>query len=182
MKGKTIREASESWVKEFDAVPISVIEKLLQLNPDELYEITPPAIGDYVTVFFEGYDGEQGEIVSMEDEKSDDQWIFTVSLFSCDVRLSLHEDEFERSEIRDLLPMWGWMWAMTDMCDKAWIEDHLYEIANCGFRIYEQEDYGYLIGIDGAGYDFYESHWIPLYRERGLMWHDVEIGGNSHDR
>lgn len=176
-KCKTIRDAAEAWVKEFDAVPISVIEKLLKLNPDELCEVTPPAVGDYVTVFFEGYDGEHGEIISADYEELEDRWRFTVSLFCCDVRLSLLEDEFERSENRDLLPMWGWMWAMTDTCDKAWIEDHLYEIANCGFRIYEQEDYDYLIGIDGAGYDFYESHWIPLYKERGLRWHDPETEG-----
>ena len=24
------------------------------------------------------------------------------------------------------------------------------------------------ICIDGAGYDFYEAHWIPLYNKRGL--------------
>ena len=28
--------------------------------------------------------------------------------------------------------------------------------------------------IDGAGYDFYESHWIPLYKARGLQWHETE--------
>lgn len=33
------------------------------------------------------------------------------------------------------------------------------------------EDYGYLIGIDGAGYDFYKAHWLPLYKARGLHWH-----------
>lgn len=30
------------------------------------------------------------------------------------------------------------------------------------------------IGIDGAGYDFYEAHWIPLYEARGLHWHEGE--------
>ena len=47
-------------------------------------------------------------------------------------------------------------------------------MADCGFRIYEQEDYGYIFGIDGAGYDFYEAHWIPLYKARGLKWHLTE--------
>lgn len=27
------------------------------------------------------------------------------------------------------------------------------------------------LGIDGAGYDFYESHWIPLYKTLGYSWH-----------
>lgn len=47
-------------------------------------------------------------------------------------------------------------------------------MADCGFRIYEQEDYGYIFGIDGAGYDFYDEHWCPLYKARGLRWHDEE--------
>lgn len=33
---------------------------------------------------------------------------------------------------------------------------------------------GIYIGIDGAGYDFYESHWIPLYTVRGLEYHSEE--------
>ena len=41
-------------------------------------------------------------------------------------------------------------------------------------RIYEQEDYGYIFGIDGAGYSFFDEHFEPLYRARGLRWHDEE--------
>lgn len=33
-------------------------------------------------------------------------------------------------------------------------------------------------GIDGAGYDFYEAHWEPLYKARGLHWHSEEA---EHD-
>lgn len=78
----------------------------------------------------------------------------------------------------DYLPMWGTLWAFSDGFDKEWLDDpdNLQAMANCGFRIYGSEDYGYLFGIDGAGYDFYEQHWIPLYKARGLMWHD---GGNN---
>ena len=71
------------------------------------------------------------------------------------------------------LPMWGWMWAFGDVLDDEWLgrDDNLRVMADCGFRIYEQEDIGYLFGIDGAGYDFYGEHWIPLYKARGLRWH-----------
>jgi hypothetical protein len=71
------------------------------------------------------------------------------------------------------LPMWGFMWCFSDSTDISWPEDenNLRAMADCGFRIYEQEDYGYIFGIDGAGYDFMEDHWIPLYKARGLMWH-----------
>lgn len=47
--------------------------------------------------------------------------------------------------------------------------------AGVEFRIYEQEDFEYIFGIDGCGYDFYEAHWIPLYEKRGFHWDDETV-------
>ena len=81
-----------------------------------------------------------------------------------------------RDEDADYLPMWSTMWSFGDSADDYWLEeeDGLELMAKCGFRIYEQEDFGYLFGIDGAGYSFMEAHWIPLYKARGLHWHEEE--------
>ena len=70
-----------------------------------------------------------------------------------------------RDEDANYLPMWGTMWSFGDSADDYWLEeeDGLELMAECGFRIYEQEDFGYLFGVDGAGYSFMEAHWIPLY-------------------
>ena len=108
----------------FNAVPVAVVEKLIQLDPDEVREITPG----------------------------------------------------ERDENARYLPMWSTMWSFGDSEDDYWIEkgDGLELMAECGFRIYEQEDFGYLFGIDGAGYSFLHEHWIPLYKARGLRWHEEE--------
>ena len=72
--------------------------------------------------------------------------------------------------------MWGTMWSFGDGCDDWWLEEKngIELMSQCGFRIYESEEFGYFFGIDGAGYDFYESHWIPLYKARGLQWHETE--------
>ena len=120
----TIREAAAAWVNSFNAVPETVVEKLIQLDPDEVREITPG----------------------------------------------------RRDEDADYLPMWGTMWSFGDSADDYWLEeeDGLELMAECGFRIYEQEDFGYLFGIDGAGYSFMDEHWIPLYKARGLQWHREE--------
>ena len=81
-----------------------------------------------------------------------------------------------RDEDADYLPMWGTMWSFGNAADDYWLEEKngLELMAECGFRIYEQEDFGYLFGIDGAGYSFMEAHWIPLYKARGLRWHREE--------
>lgn len=122
----TIREAAQSWVKEFNAIPQEVIVKLMNAG-DEIEEVTP-----------------------------------------------MTEEQLE--EVEGFLPMWGTMWSFSEPMDDWWLEEKngLEAMARCGFRIYRQEDYGYIFGIDGAGYNFYEDHWIPLYKERGIQWHDTE--------
>lgn len=71
------------------------------------------------------------------------------------------------------LPVWRTMWSFSDECDNHWLKysDGIKIMERLGFKVYEQEDFGYIFGIDGFGYDFYKRHWIPLYRERGLQWH-----------
>lgn len=71
-----------------------------------------------------------------------------------------------QEECYDFFPMWGTMWTFGDKFDEEWAYSHLEEMAECGFRIYECDELGLVFGIDGAGYDFYEKHWIPLYLAR----------------
>jgi hypothetical protein len=86
-------------------------------------------------------------------------------------------EESELENVADTyLPMSGDMWAFSSGFDKDWLatNDGLQKMAECGFRIYEQEDYEYIFGIDGAGYSFMSEHFIPLYKARGLRWHNSE--------
>ena len=169
MKFDTIKEACQLWVeRDMSQVPMSVVEKLMQVSDySDITEITPPAEYDHISIFSGDYAGEDGEIVRHVDGDE-----YTVQLDSDEYPdpVTVSSDEFD-VERDDVLPMWGTMWAFEDRCDINWLEDDLQAVADCGFRIYESEDYEYLIGIDGAGYDFYEAHWIPLYKARGLHWH-----------
>ena len=67
---------------------------------------------------------------------------------------------------------WGWLFHPDDSIDEKWIEDNIKEVEKCGFLVYTSEETGILLGIDGAGYCFYDQHWIPLYKARGLQWHE----------
>ena len=169
MKFDTIKEACQLWVeRDMIQVPMSVVEKLqMQSDYNDITEITPPSRGDRISIWSGDYDGEHGEIVRHIDGDE-----YTVQLDSDEYPdpVTVFSDEFD-VEYDSGLPMWGTMWAFEDMCDEQWLENNLQAVANCGFRIYESEDYGYLIGIDGAGYDFYEAHFCPLYKARGLHWH-----------
>lgn len=168
MKYDTIKEAAQAWVREFNAIPSSILEKLLKINPDELQEITPPAVGDRVYVYNPPAGENEGEIIRREDD------LYTIELDD-GTTCVLESGEFDVQH-DDFLPMWGTLWAFGDSVDNWWLEelDGLQAMADCGFRIYEQEDYEYVFGIDGAGYDFYDERWIPLYKARGLKWHKEE--------
>ena len=180
-------DAARAWVKEFNAIPISVIEKLVDNgNFDEVNEITPPCLYDRVNIFADEWNGMSGEIIETRYDDEDD--LYMIKLDSPDdegrQEVIVSSDCFE-VERDSYFPMWGTMWAFGEQIDNDWLnpeyrqevfggKNNLQKMADCGFRIYEQEDYGYIFGIDGAGYDFYEQHWIPLYRARGLHWHCTE--------
>lgn len=111
--------------------------------------------------------GEVAEVISTEDDV-----VLVVDLDvprSEQVEIPADEVEIERFE---LLPTWGTMWSFGDSADDWWLEDGdgIEIMSKCGFRIYESDEFGYFFGIDGAGYDFYDAHWIPLYKARGLQW------------
>jgi hypothetical protein len=80
--------------------------------------------------------------------------------------------------------MWGTMFLVNDQVDKRRIqallhpvtdeEDDLYgcqEVGQTGISAFDI-DGQLVLGINGAGYDFYEHHWIPLYEALGYGWHE----------
>lgn len=163
MKFKTIEEATEAFVREMDAYPQDMISTLMTDHIDDWHEITKPSVGDYVN-------GGDGEVVKINTDNTYD------IDFDGEIE-TLEESEFDVDR-DDFLPMWGTMWAFSDSTDTYWLEEEngIQIMSDLGFRIYEHDEWGYFFGIDGAGYNFYEVHWIPLYKARGLQWHKEEKG------
>ncbi len=87
------------------------------------------------------------------------------------------------------LPMWGAIFRVIDPCDVRRMEQlcrtieceddaDLQALRDAGWReiadtgvlaVYFEDEL--LLGIHGAGYDFYEAHWTPLYLALGYSWH-----------
>ena len=174
-EGMTRLEAAQVWVNGFNAVPTPMIAKLMQADPDDWCEVTCPTVGDRVYVFETG----SGKVIEVYKEtlckvKLDDgkTWRGHMSLMEV--------------ECDDGLPMWGTMWSFGDSCDEHWLDDRygydgIMAMSQCGFRIFKSFEFGYFFGIDGAGYDFYEAHWLPLYKARGLTWHDPKTDSEAAD-
>ena len=179
MSYNTLKEACHAWVEGFNAIPDSVIEKLSKYD-NSIREITPIAKGDRVYTTDPDWKWQEGEVIDTNYDGEDDLYVVKLDdepdnpkIISADCIGVMHDYDF---------PMWGTMWSFGESIDEEWLtgkycEPHLQEMANCGFRIFESEDLGVVFGIDGAGYDFYgteehPSHWINLYKARGLRWHE----------
>lgn len=164
MKFDTIREATEIWVRTFNAIPQGMISELMKNNITDWYEITKPSVGDRVYVY---ENGESGEII----DKNENGYLIELDN---DEEIQIEDENDFEIDRYDLLPMWGTMWSFGESIDDWWLEKNLDKMSQCGFRIFQSDTYGYFFGIDGAGYDFYEAHWIPLYKARGMQWHETE--------
>lgn len=122
---KTVKEAAQAWVREFNAIPQALIERA-----------------------YNAHDG----------------WMFDEV-----EHLTAEEDDLSYA-----LPMWGTMWTFGEKLDEEWAERNIEAMKECGFEVYRSDELGIFFGINGAGYDFYDAHWIPLYKARGLQWHEQE--------
>ena len=141
-------ENVEKWVNTLNAIDYALIENSVKNNIDDWVELTKPIVGDY--------DGNTGSVIESIDAYNETYMV---------------EDDDEEYDLYDayvdcdsFLPMWGTMWTFNNRYEENWVRNNLYEVSEMGFRIYEYQETGTLyIGIDGAGYDFYEAHWNKLY-------------------
>lgn len=162
MEKMTKATAAKNWINEFNFYPMAVIERLIGEDyeyAEELQELTPITSGDYVQ-----FDGDTYEVI----ETFSDGTLYLESGYPDPIVVTVSDVEKEQE---GFLPMWGTMFDVPNM-DQEWVRNNLDKVAECGFRIYDFETMDLLLlGIDGAGYDFYEAHWVPLYEARGLKWH-----------
>ena len=163
----TIKQATERMIdSDLNAIPCVLIEKAYFENDnfESFRNVTPLYDGQQVT-----YDNEEYTIFKTEEYEEN------VILTKDGVQM-VDVDKWDIDEIenRPFLPMWSTMWQASNFLS-YWIEENMETVASLGFQIYECDDLdGYILGIDGGGYDFYEMHWIPLYNAQGLKWHTQE--------
>lgn len=184
------------WVNTFNALPQSLIEKAypsmedIEILATEL-ECTNCGCTDYVVVSDDDKvmicdECDSGEYTA---EGAEDGGEDILTCMNCGSNnFSPENDDYEegnkkctscgQTDFSDQygLPMWSTMWSFGESIDEWWVREKggLEIMRECGFWVYESDEIGIFFGINGAGYDFYESHWIPLYKKRGLMWHDTD--------
>ena len=118
---KTVRDATEMWVHEMNAIPQGMIQDLMSLHPDDWMEVTKPSTGDRVYIYDlpDEVDSIEhgGEVKSYNGESE----LYCIELDDGKL-VSAEADDFE-VEYDGLLPMWGTMWSFGDSCDDWWLEE-----------------------------------------------------------
>lgn len=100
-----------------------------------------------------------------------------------DIDLEAIEDEKEREEVKTAIEdlkkesiAWGGVAILEDYVDEEMAGAHCILDKDGGTTaafIYEV-DGNYLVGINGAGWNFYDGVWDRIYDTLGLQWHDEE--------
>lgn len=93
-----------------------------------------------------------------------DEWIYHWSFKTTEEYLECAPDgrlDEESGLYYTEIPMWPVWWEARE-CLNDFINDHLEEVANLGFIIIYHNDELWGLGINGAGYSFYDHHWVPL--------------------
>lgn len=76
--------------------------------------------------------------------------------------------DFEKEE-EPLYPCWSTLFEARDKFLSEALEEKVNDLAEIGIHLMQVEETYVMMFICGAGYDFYEAHWIPLYRDI-LKW------------
>lgn len=71
-------------------------------------------------------------------------------------------------------PMWGYMWSFKDRWLDDWVRENADVMDEIGFTVFDS-DFGCFIGIDGAGYNFYDAHWEKFYLATGMKWSEEDV-------
>lgn len=199
MKFKTIDDAVKYWIRGFNCVPTKAVQFYLDIQDvtpvtlgDCVFFDTETDInlcGEIIDVDYEKsvykvmveeeYDDDDEEYEyeyttndnELEAIKSDDDYWCEVYEVPFDEAF-LCEEEDDEYRLSTYLPQWSTMWTFNDEEDIQWIEqqENQIKMAACGFRIYYNEEFGYLFGLDFSGIDFLEEFWKPLYEIRSLQW------------
>jgi len=139
---KDFLEKVRNWVeKDFSMIPVALLQKAYPYS-DEI-RILAPTFEDFKKQY--------------HDENCD------LDCENCDTEECW---ESYRDEA-PVFPMWGYVFKPNDPSDEKWIKRHAKEVyEKTGFIVYETDELGVYLGVNGAGYDFYNAHWIPLYKLR----------------
>lgn len=163
-----IKSATQEFVRhEFEMIPTVLFTELASHRGDQ--EDVLQLVGSrYRECPACGEEADQGKPSAVDPD--DFEWSCT----SCDATHETQDSLWSELPLRG--PTYAWPGA-HGFCFWTTFSVAANLAPTCGFLVYEPRDFdGYILAIDGGGYDFYHEHWIPLYLALQLEWHTREKG------
>lgn len=161
-----LQENTRKWIDTFRELPLDMFKQLVNSDGKSWVEVTPIATGDNVYSLDKKEFGTVDEITTNELGGT----VYTVDVDGYGT-IETTEDKLEINYNRGYFPKGIVVWSFTTFEDKMWLEEDkqaLQIMAECGFRIYKHELWGYFFGfshiLDGG--DRMELSWYPLYEMR----------------
>ena len=157
-KFETAREQAEYYFdREFNAVPFELLKpRLDNYEAEILYPSDDVFLEDFKNE--NDIDDFNEKVVLGEYDNSEfDEFLKETDEFK----------SFKDDRLTDYYPMWNWVFSAPQFyIDSDYMDvDKLYQL---GIGVIDDPT-GYYLFISGAGYDFYDAHWIPLFRELGWI-------------
>ena len=155
-------QAEYFFNREFSTVSLELLK-----NADGILEILEPSIELIISDYFDTYNNEdelKEEYKDLSPDESFFKWVESLDSF----------DEYRYGDFWDNnYPMWGYAFSCPEFyVDSAYMNtDKLHEL---GISVIDHET-GYYLSISGAGYSFYDAHWIPLFKELGWIEEKINL-------
>lgn len=165
----TAREQARYFFnREFQGVSLSLVEKTWDDNIHEMIvmpsgsviiqEFFDNGIGDWDEMTEEFF-GESKETLTEDEREEFFEWVEDTRKF----------DDYRYGDFQaNHYPMWSTVWN----CDRFYIDSDYMDIDklySMGIGVCQDVDGDYYLFIAGAGYDFYDAHWIPLFTKLGWI-------------
>lgn len=176
-----IEQAARRLVEGFDAVPQSWASLVAEhIDGDEcvampmwgtLFKVSNMDEGNISKLLREPVPSDINELI----EFMDDHGIEASSLYMSNamelIALAASDPEdIDEDDIEQLRQAVIDEWRESQDEDAFLADSGWQDVGGTGL-IAREFDGRLLLGINGAGYDFYESHWVPLYLALGYQWH-----------
>lgn len=178
MTHEELKEKAQEFVQnEMEGIQTVILYATLKEDGiDDWHNVTEITKGDYVYFY-----SVPEELTDGTENTYTDNYGIVVDICGNDIEVRLGDmpyadglsvtvprDELELEDPNQdgFFPAWGRMWSFKDSYRWLSNEDDIRIMSECGFEVYEHDEWGYFFGINGGGYDFYEYHWIPLYKAR----------------
>lgn len=155
--------AMQRFKDKLNRVPREIFKMLY--NNEQINEVTQFSVGNRVY-------GIQGNFygIIVSDKVLDDNGNKLEGYFIVETDedcLTVTSDEL-RHIFEESLPMW----AFKNNADNNWIKnDGIEKMSKLGFRIYENESYSYIFGIENYEQESLSKYWESLYNIMGLTLH-----------